>query len=157
MAGMLLLATGLASQAIGADGPVLGQPIATAVAPRRPQPEVRAIAANGARVEEMRSSQGVVRAYVSASGQVFGLAWQSVAAPDLAHLLGAQYPGFQAAVRQQQLEQQQAQAQTQVRRGPLYVHAGNLVVEMSGHMRDHRGRAYLTDAIPAGLTPAVVQ
>ena len=133
------------SQAPSASLPVLGETI-SAGASAQLRAQVRAIAQSGARVEEIRLEPGsVVRVYVSSAGRVFGLAWQSPTLPDLKHLLGSHFAAFQAAA-----------ARTQ-RRGPLYVHTGTLVVELSGHMRDFRGRAYLTDAIPATLTPAVVR
>lgn len=150
-----MVAIGLGAQATGADAPVLGQPLSVATPSARTQTQVRALAETGARVEELRSSQAVVRAYVAPSGMVFGLAWQGLSAPDLEHMLGAKYQAFRAEVSREQAQQPQQQARA--RRGPLYVHVDNLVVEMSGHMRDHRGRAYLTDAIPANLTPAVIQ
>ncbi len=132
-------------QAPAASLPVLGETLAPGAAAQLRAQE-RALAATGARVEEIQLDHGaVVRAYVAASGQVFGLAWQGPTLPDLAHLLGQHYAAFQRA------------AAGARRRGPLYVHSGTLVVEMSGHMRDFRGRAYLTDAIPAALTPAVVR
>ncbi|MGH9394924.1 MAG: DUF2844 domain-containing protein, partial [Terriglobales bacterium] len=95
---------------------------------------------------EFRAADGgVVRAFVNPSGEVFGLAWETPTVPDMAQLLGTRFAAFQ-----------QAAARSQ-RRGPLYVHVQGMVVEMSGHMRDFRGRAYLAAAIPAPLTPAVVR
>lgn len=132
-------------QAPAASLPVLGETLSAGTSAQL-RAQVREIAATGARVEEIQLDHGaVVRAYVAPSGRVFGLAWQGPTLPDLSHLLGSHYAAFQAAA-----------ARTR-RRGPLYIHTGTLVVELSGHLRDFRGRAYLTDAIPATLTPAVVR
>ncbi|MGH9417781.1 MAG: DUF2844 domain-containing protein [Terriglobales bacterium] len=136
---MLTLAAGLAL-AWPAGAQTLGATV------RATEGQVRELAQTGSKVEQVRRDNGtVIRAYISPSGQVFGLAWQGAVVPDMSQLLGPHFAAFQAAARAQRN-----------RRGPLYVHTGDLVVEMSGHMRDFRGRAYLTSALPSNLTPAVV-
>jgi hypothetical protein len=86
-----------------------------------------------------------LREYVAPSGVIFGVAWTGPTVPDLRSYLGSHFSEFQTAAREVK------------RRGPLYVHAGQLVVENSGHMRDFHGRAYLEDAIPSGTSAAVIQ
>lgn len=127
-----VLVAGAAAQSLGA----------TVTATERRQLTARA----GYSMQEVRAASGAaVRTYVSPAGVVFGVAWQGAAMPDMTQLLGAHFADFQAAAR------------NHARRGPLYVKVGTLVVETSGHMRALRGRAFLTDAMPAGVTAAVVQ
>lgn len=100
----------------------------------------------GYAMAEVRVAGGTaVREYVSPSGTIFGIAWDGPVMPNLSQWLGAHFAAFQAAARGAR------------HRGPLVIHSGNLVVESGGHMRALRGRAYLTDAIPANLSAAVVQ
>lgn len=95
-------------------------------------------------IHELRSPSGaVVREYVSPSGEVFAVAWQSPGLPDLKQLLGSHFQEFQEAA---------AQAQTSRRgRGPLIIRHPGLVVELGGHMRGFVGRAYLPQQLPAEL------
>ncbi|MGH9412116.1 MAG: DUF2844 domain-containing protein [Terriglobales bacterium] len=124
--------------------PVLGQPLPAnsgqQLTARRQLQQASAI------VRQYQTPRGVtLRAYATASGTVFGLAWQGITPPDLKSLLGSNYEAYRKA------------AASHVRhRGPLTIHVGNLVVQLSGHMRDLRGRAYLINAIPAPLSAAVV-
>ena len=98
-------------------------------------------------VHEITTAGGmVVREYVSPTGMVFGVVWEGETMPDLPQLLGPYYSQFRDAV-----------ASIHRHRGPVYVQAGPLVVESGGHMRAFRGRAYLTNLIPAGLTKDVVR
>ncbi len=97
-------------------------------------------------MRQYQTPRGVtLRAYAGSNGVVFGLAWQGVAPPDLEQLLGSHYAAYRA------------QAEGARRRGPVTIKAGDLVVQLGGHMRDLRGRAYLASAIPAQLSPAVVR
>jgi hypothetical protein len=86
-------------------------------------------------------SQGVVREYVSPAGRVFAVSWQGPAMPDLSQILGTQYAILGASTHRQSGG-----------RGHLTVNEGNLVFESSGRMRSFHGRAYLTDALPAGVS-----
>jgi Protein of unknown function (DUF2844) len=88
----------------------------------------------------------VVREYVSPVGMVFGVVWEGPAVPDLTQLLGPYFADFQQAV-----------ASSPRRHGPLYIQAGQLVVESGGHMRAYRGRAYVSSLVPANLTKDVVR
>lgn len=97
-------------------------------------------------MRQYETPRGVtLRAYASADGTVFGLAWHGISPPDLRQLLGSHYEEYRAAAQQVR------------RRGPVTITAGDLVVQLGGHMRDLHGRAYLSDAIPALLSAAVVR
>ena len=111
--------------------------------------QLRSATFDGYTVHEITAAGGaVVREYVSPAGVVFGVVWEGTTMPDLSELLGPYFPQFQEA---------SAAAIAHRRRGPLYVQAGPLVVESGGHMRAFRGRAYVTNLIPANLTKDVVR
>lgn len=104
----------------------------------------------GFAVIQLRATPGMrVREFVGPSGVIFGLAWQGSRVPDLQVFLGAHFARFQQALARQQ-------ALRPRRRGPLFIQVGDLVVQNGGHMRAFVGRAYLTDAIPPGLSPQVI-
>jgi len=90
----------------------------------------------------------VVREYVSAGGTVFAVAWEGPSLPDLSWLLGSYASAFQQA---------SSSGSGRRRHGPLVVQAGSLVVESGGRMRAFRGRAYVTDLIPANLSLEVIR
>jgi hypothetical protein len=145
---VLLAASTLLAQ--GPALPVLGQTYRppAAQAPRTAQLRAveRQLAAAGARVTAMSDSRGNrLHVYLDRGGRVFGLAWQGVSAPDLRAMLGPYFSAFQRAAARPH------------RRGPMEVRVNGLVVDLGGHMRALRGRAYLAPAIPQGLTAEVVQ
>ena len=109
--------------------------------------ELRSTVGEGLAVHEITAADGTtVREYASPAGVVFGVSWRGPVVPDLAQLLGSYFPEFQQA------------AQSPVRRhGPLAVRTGRLVVEMGGHMRAFRGRAYLPGALPDQVSESVVR
>jgi hypothetical protein len=90
-----------------------------------------------------------LREYVSASGNVFGVAWQGRSHPDLRQVLGAYYDQYVQAV--------QAQRAQRHGHGPLLIQQPGLVVQMGGHMRSLTGSAYLPQSLPAGVRPEVVR
>jgi hypothetical protein len=93
-------------------------------------------------MHELQSPTGMaVREYLSPAGKVFAVAWHGPWRPDLQQLLGSHFEEYLQAL----------QAQNPRRHAPLYVHQGNLVVQLGGHMRDFIGRAYLSDQIPEGV------
>ncbi len=95
-------------------------------------------------VHEIRTATGVtVREYVSPSGQVFGVAWQGRANPDLQQVLGNYYEQLLTARR----------SPGQVRGRPFILEQPNLVVQISGTMRAHFGRAYDPKLLPALVQP----
>jgi hypothetical protein len=87
-----------------------------------------------------------VRAYVSAKGLVFGIAWEGHKIPDLSLLLGAYYSVYQAAL-----------SASVHRRAPVEVHKDDFVFEMSGTMRAFYGRAYLLNSMPPAVTPEEIK
>lgn len=127
--------------ALGAQAQGLGQQVE---AQARPQERIETRSTYS--VRSMRAASGTeLREFVAPDGTIFGVAWDGPTVPDLRTYLGSHFSEYQSAAR------------TVKRRGPLYVHVGQLVVENSGHMRDFHGRAYLEDAIPSGTSAAVIQ
>ena len=100
----------------------------------------------GYTVQQITRTDGtVLREFVSPEGRVFGIGWQGPTMPNFPQLLGPSYVAFQQAT------------QSVRRRGPLSVHAGQLVVETGGHLRAFHVRAYLADLLPSGISQGVVQ
>jgi len=98
-------------------------------------------------VHEITASGGrVIREYVSPSGTVFAVVWEGPTLPDLSSLLGSYAAAFQ-----------QASTTSSRRHGPLMMQVGSLVVESGGRMRHFRGRAYVTDLIPANISKDVIR
>jgi len=91
-------------------------------------------------VHEIAAPSGtVVREFVSPSGKVFAVAWSGPTMPDLRQVLGPYFDTYVAAVAQRKAK------------GPVNVVLPGLVVQSSGHMRAFAGKAYLPDAVPAGV------
>lgn len=89
----------------------------------------------------------VVRQYLSAQGIVFAVTWSGPFIPDLRQLLG---PHFDTMITRQ--------AGTPHAGHPFTdIHERNLVIESRGHPRSFLGRAYLPDAIPAGVSLQDIQ
>jgi len=84
-----------------------------------------------------------VREYISASGVVFGVAWNGLIHPDLTQLLGS-YAGEYQEVLQQ--------TKRKAGRRSIRVTTGHIVVEKWGHIRNLQGRAYIPALIPQGVT-----
>ena len=97
----------------------------------------------GYTVHEVAADATTVREYLSASGVVFGVAWNGNAYPDLSELLGS-YGDEYAAARQKAVRKPGHRRQRLV--------TDNMVVETWGHMRNLRGRAYLPGLLPTGVT-----
>jgi hypothetical protein len=94
-------------------------------------------------------NNNVVREYISASGDVFGLAWSGPQMPDLNSLLGSYFPQYVAGVANSR--------KLRGGRGPGIVQDSGLVVYSGGHMGAFSGQAYLPQALPAGVTAADIQ
>jgi hypothetical protein len=108
---------------------------------------LRIVRAQNYDVHEIQASTGtVVREYVSSAGHVFAVAFQGPAVPNMKQLLGSYYDQYQRA----------AQARG-VTHGPLIIKEPGLVVQISGRMRALTGRAYLPEAIPAGVTTEAIR
>ena len=84
-----------------------------------------------------------VREYLSSAGTVFAVAWNGPFLPNLQQLLGNYFEQYSAGVK--------AEKATYVGRRPLNVQLSGLVVQMTGHVRDYHGRAYLPNQVPGGV------
>ena len=94
-------------------------------------------------LHELRlGTKTTVREYRANAGKVFAVTWQGPWRPNLRLLLGSYYQQFVQAARAQPRA-----------RGPVTIRLPGLVVELGGHQRAFYGRAYLSDAVPAGLRP----
>jgi hypothetical protein len=99
-------------------------------------------------VHELKAPTGtVIREYVTEDGRVFGVTWQGPWRPDLRQLLGPYFADFQQA----------AKAKGTGRNGPLSSRSSRFVIEMSGHARAFRGRAYVPDLVPADVPEDEIQ
>jgi hypothetical protein len=93
------------------------------------------------RVHEITLPSGTsMREFVAPSGMVFAVTWQGPIRPDLRQALGQYFEPFVSAPRAKFAD-----------RRHLQIQQGDLVVQMSGHMRSLSGRAYLVSAIPGGV------
>jgi Protein of unknown function (DUF2844) len=93
------------------------------------------------RVHEITLPSGTsMREFVAPSGVVFAVTWQGPIRPDLRQALGQYFEPFVSAPRAKFAD-----------RRHLQIQQGDLVVQMSGHMRSLSGRAYLVSAIPGGV------
>ncbi len=111
------------------------------------QAERRVVTERNYNVHELNRADGtVIREYVSPAGTVFGVSWKGPAIPDLSQLLGSNFAEFKNNVHP-----------AAGRRRVAVVHAGDLVVESTGHQRAFYGRAYLSSALPSGVTAETVQ
>jgi Protein of unknown function (DUF2844) len=95
-------------------------------------------------IHQIKSSSGTtVREYVSSGGTVFAVAWNGPFLPDLQQLLGNYFDQYSAGVK--------ADKASYIGRHPLNVQLPGLVVQMTGHVRDYHGRAYLPSQVPGGV------
>ena len=98
-------------------------------------------------VHEMQLASGTtVREYVAPNGVVFGVAWKGQAKPDMQQVLGQYFDALSdpTAVKNHNHAQ-------------LHVQKNDLVVHASGHMRAFAGQAYLSSALPQGVTASDIQ
>lgn len=82
-----------------------------------------------------------VREYAAADGLVFAVTWEGPVMPALRELLGKYFPRYEDATRIRQGSHRHAGLRTD-----------DVVVQSSGHVRAFSGRAYLPQAIPAGVS-----
>lgn len=83
----------------------------------------------------------VVREYVANGGEVFAVAWSGPVKPDLRQTLGDYFPSYVAAAKAKFGGHNH-----------LFLSTPDLVIQSSGHMRAFSGRAYLVQAVPAGVS-----
>jgi hypothetical protein len=94
------------------------------------------------RLHEIQLPAGTtLREFASLDGNVFAVAWGGPTAPNLRQALGRYFDNFVTAAKVTRSDHHHLQIQQ-----------GDLVVQVSGHMRAFTGRAYLPQAIPAGVS-----
>jgi hypothetical protein len=93
-------------------------------------------------VERIDLHGTTVREFVRPDGRVFAVAWEGIAHPDLAVLLGGSAEAWLAARRAAPRSSARAQRRTVV---------GDVVVETWGHMRHLGGRAIARALVPHGV------
>jgi hypothetical protein len=94
-------------------------------------------------IHEMQTTTGAtVREFVSASGTVFGVAWQGPWMPDMQQLLGEYFTDFQRL----------SQPPLRHGRGPFTIETPGLVAYVTGHQRAFSGVVYVPRLVPAGVT-----
>ncbi|MEJ2683850.1 MAG: DUF2844 domain-containing protein [Candidatus Sulfobium sp.] len=145
---ILLLCLGLSTVFFAAAGRVhaaLGESVKSVASDMKALSAARGniTSHDGYTVQEINSPSVAVREYISASGVVFGVAWNGLVRPDLTQLLGSYAAEYRETLRQ-----------TPRARGrrSLRIETNHIVVEEWGHMRNLRGRAYVPDLIPPGVS-----
>jgi len=125
----------------------LGEPVASVETDRlQVGGTVRLLASAAYTVHELQAPSGtVVREYVSPAGIVFGVAWQGPSMPDLRQVLGTYFDRYVQAASKRNA------------RGPVAIEQPGLSVQSGGHMRAFVGRAYIPEALPAGVTPDTIR
>ena len=96
----------------------------------------------GYEVQEIQMPSGtLVREFVATNGTVFAVAWNGPTVPNLRQTLGQYFNNFVAAAQAKHVSHRH-----------LEIQQSDLVVQASGHMRAFSGRAYLPQAVPAGVS-----
>ncbi len=96
----------------------------------------------GYRIHEIQMPSGtLVREYVGPNGKVFAVAWNGPTVPNLRQTLGQYFDTYVAAAKAKHAG-----------RHHLQIQRDDLVVQAGGHMRAFSGRAYLPQAVPAGVS-----
>jgi hypothetical protein len=90
----------------------------------------------------------VVRQYVDSSGKVYAVTWRGPAMADVQSLLGTYFQRFKDGATESA-----GQAGLHAAR----VSDGELVVENQVRLREFSGRAWLANALPAGVSAADIQ
>ncbi len=125
----------------------LGEPEVSVQADRaRLQATLKVTAHAQYRLHEMQLPSGTsVREFVAGDGTVFAVAWNGPAMPNLRQTLGRYFDTYVSAAKDR------AASHAQASHSRLQIRQGDLVVESGGHMRAFAGRAYLPQAVPAGV------
>ena len=119
------------------------QAVTTGVVLQHAQYTVQEIVSNGARVRE----------YLDKNGTVFAVGWSGRVHPDLSSLLGSYYEDFQRSA----VGVRSAAAGPRLRSSRGTVRGSRVVVERSGHMMSLRGRAYVPQLLPSGVSPREIR
>jgi len=99
--------------------------------------------------ETTDANQIRVRQYMSPTGVVYAVSWDGPAMPDVSALLGTRFDRYR----------QGASAALENANGlrSSHVDGSDFVVETSVRLRDFSGRAWLPDALPAGVSAADIE
>jgi hypothetical protein len=148
VAGVVLLGTSPASASLGGD--------AGSVESDRAQmnASIQVTEHSTYAIHEIQVPGGtVVDEYVASNGKVFAVTWHGQFPPPMQQILGTYFQQYSAA-----LQARSSQPQPKMYgRGPLNLQEQGLVVQMSGHMRAHAGRAYIPGQLPPGMTVNQIQ
>jgi hypothetical protein len=137
--GVMLMVSSLPHVACAA----LGEPEATvAVDTQQLKGSVKTTARTNYRMHEIQLPSGtMLREFVSADGNVFAVAWNGPAIPNLRQALGRYFDVYQSAAKT-----------NHGGRRHLQIRQDDLVVQSSGHMRTFSGRAYLPQSVPSSTS-----
>jgi hypothetical protein len=103
---------------------------------------VKSTELNHYRVHEMQMPSGtVVREFAGTGGTVFAVAWSGPTIPNLREALGQYFAAYVSA----------AQSKRAGSHTHLEIRQNGWVMQSNGHMRSFQGRAYLPQALPAGM------
>jgi hypothetical protein len=121
----------------------LGEPESTATEDARQlKGQIKSTEHLAYRVHEMTLPSGtVVREYAMPGGNVFAVAWSGPAMPNLNQTLGSYFGVFTDTAKARHAG-----------RTRLEIQHPDFVMQSGGHMRAFTGRAYLPQALPAGMT-----
>jgi len=144
---MLSMATAAAMVPYIADAG-LGEPEASATADAAAlhaslkSTEIKSTDTSNYRVHAIELPSGtIVREYATLSGTVFAVAWSGPTIPNLQQTLGSYYATFVSGAKASRTGHHH-----------LEIRQDNFVMQSSGHMRAFTGRAYVPQALPAGVS-----
>jgi len=99
--------------------------------------------------ETIDANQIRVRQYVSANGLVYAVSWDGPAMPDVSVLLGTRFDGYRQGAS--------AALENANSLRSSHVDGSDFVTETSVRLREFSGRAWLPEALPAGVTTADIE
>lgn len=97
-------------------------------------------------VQEIDTDVQKIKEYLTLNGTVFAITWHGVSAPDLGPLLGSYSNETQSP------NKEASSTKKKMRRQKRVTHSDHVVIEKFGHMGDVRGKAYIPQLIPVGVT-----
>jgi hypothetical protein len=129
----------------------LGQDVSSVDADQAHMQGARQMTRAGAyTLHEIKAPTGiVVREYVSASGTVFGVAWEGPWPPDMRQVLADYFETYRQASA--------AEASSHTGRRPLMINQTEVVIQSGGHMRSFNGRAFVPALLPNGVSAETIR
>lgn len=104
---------------------------------------------DGYTIHEIESGSTTIRQYESNQSRIiFGVAWNGRRHPNLKNLLGSYHDEFYGASRNKARK---------LGSRSRSVRTNNIAVETWGHMGSLKGRAYIINLIPIGVTPNEIE